>query len=202
VTFLGKYCVAQVVVIRALFTIKSSHSDIFDYTDMIATAQLDEHQIETLVACVYARVRLDALIGPVFNAAVGNWDGHPEKLVAFWSSVMLASGRYKGDPVAAHLKHLPTITPPMFDRWLALWTDVTAERCPPPQAAAFQAKAARIADSLKLALYFRLAPATAGQASASRGPKWPIQSCRPAVLDCCSPPGRIGWNRSGRCRCR
>ena len=133
---------------------------------MIETNPIDEHQIEILVTCFYARVRQDALIGPVFNAAVGNWDDHLEKLVAFWSSVMLANGRYKGDPVGAHLKHLPTITPPMFDRWLALWAEVTAERCPPSQAAVLQTKAARIADSLKLALYFRLAPATAGQASA------------------------------------
>lgn len=71
---------------------------------------------------------------------------------------MLSNGRYRGSPVAAHLKHLPEITPPMFDRWLMLWTGVTTDMLPPTAATALQGKAARIAESLKLALYFRLPP--------------------------------------------
>ena len=121
-------------------------------------AQVSEDQLERLIPRFYARVCDDALIGPVFNGAIGDWAHHLEKLVSFWSSVMLTSGRYKGNPVAAHLKHLPTITPPMFDRWLMLWTEVTAEMLPAATAAALQDKAARIAESLKLALYFRLSP--------------------------------------------
>ena len=70
---------------------------------------------------------------------------------------MLTSGRYRGNPVAMPMKHLGEITPPMFDRWLALWTEVTGELLP-PTSAALQDKAARIAESLKLAVYFRLAP--------------------------------------------
>lgn len=125
-------------------------------------AQISEEQLGILIPRFYARVCDDALIGPVFNNAIGDWKRHLEKLVAFWSSVMLTSGRYKGNPVAAHLKHLPTITPPMFDRWLALWTEVTDELLSPEAAIGLQNKAARIAESLKLALYFRLAPASGG----------------------------------------
>ena len=121
-------------------------------------AQINEEQLQVLIPRFYARVCDDMLIGPVFNAAIGDWHHHLEKLVAFWSSVMLTSGRYKGNPVAAHLKHLPTITPPMFDRWLALWSEVTAEVLAPDTAVRLQEKAARIAESLKLAMYFRLAP--------------------------------------------
>ncbi|MBA4751577.1 MAG: group III truncated hemoglobin [Sphingopyxis sp.] len=120
--------------------------------------QVSEDQIARLIPGFYARVRGDALIGPVFDNAIGDWEHHLEKLVDFWSSVMLTSGRYKGNPVAAHLKHLPTITPPMFDRWLMLWTDVTGEMLPAAAAATLQQKAARIAASLQLALYFRLPP--------------------------------------------
>jgi hemoglobin len=104
------------------------------------------------------------LIGPVFEAAIGDWDAHLEKIEAFWSSLMLGTGRYKGNPVAARRRHLPAITPPMFDRWLALWGDVTSDTLPPATAARLQARAARIAESLKLALYFRL-PARAGGAT-------------------------------------
>ncbi|MGZ8285814.1 MAG: group III truncated hemoglobin [Allosphingosinicella sp.] len=126
---------------------------------MSVPAEIDEAQLDALIPRFYARVREDGLIGPVFDGAIADWDDHLKKLVAFWSSVMLTSGRYKGNPVAAHMKHLGAITPPMFDRWLALWAEVTEEALPPPTAAALQLKAARIAESLKLALYFRLPPA-------------------------------------------
>ena len=126
---------------------------------------INETQLEALIPCFYARVREDALIGPVFDGAIADWDDHLEKLIAFWSSVMLTSGRYKGNPVAAHMKHLGEITPPMFDRWLSLWTEVTEEILPATAAAALQGKAARIAESLKLALYFRL-PRTSGSPTA------------------------------------
>lgn len=125
------------------------------------SAQISEEQLASLIPRFYARVRDDALIGPVFEAAIGDWTHHLEKLVNFWSSVMLTSGRYKGSPVAAHLKHLAVITPAMFDRWLALWSQVTSEALSPEIALALQDKAARIAESLKLALYFRLTPAPA-----------------------------------------
>ena len=69
---------------------------------------------------------------------------------------MLTSGRYKGSPMAAHLEHKAAITPAMFDRWLAIWADTTNEMMAPAAAAALQAKAARIAESLQLALFFRL----------------------------------------------
>ncbi len=118
--------------------------------------QIDEAALERLIPAFYARVRADADIGPLFNAAVHDWPGHLEKLVAFWSSVMLTTGRYKGSPVAEHLKHKAQITPAMFDRWLAIWADTTNELMTPAIAAALQAKAARIAESLQLALFFRL----------------------------------------------
>lgn len=118
--------------------------------------QIDETALERLIPAFYDRVRADAEIGPLFNDAVHDWPGHLERLVAFWSSVMLTSGRYKGSPMAAHLKHKAHITPAMFDRWLAIWTATTDELLTPAAAAALQAKAARIAESLQLALFFRL----------------------------------------------
>ena len=118
--------------------------------------QIGEAALERLIPAFYDRVRADADIGPLFNAAVHDWADHLEKLVAFWSSVMLTSGRYKGSPVAEHLKHQAAITPAMFDRWLAIWADTTNELLAPAAATALQAKAARIAESLQLALFFRL----------------------------------------------
>lgn len=128
---------------------------------MDADGKITEAQLGALIPDFYDRVRADRLIGPVFAGAIDNWPPHLDKLVAFWSSVMLTTGRYKGNPMAAHMKHLASITPPMFDRWLALWAQVTAETLPPNIAAELQAKAERIAQSLKLALYFRLPPRVA-----------------------------------------
>ncbi|HEX7709311.1 MAG TPA: group III truncated hemoglobin [Sphingomonadaceae bacterium] len=122
---------------------------------------IDEAALERLIPEFYARVRQDREIGPVFNDAVHDWPGHLEKLVAFWSSVMLTSGRYKGNPMMMHLKHKARIRPEMFERWLAIWRETTGELLAPEAAAALQEKAARIAESLQLGLFFRLDPASA-----------------------------------------
>lgn len=118
-------------------------------------AVVPEPDLDRVIPAFYARVRADAQIGPLFNAAIDDWDHHLEQLIAFWSSVMNTTGRYKGSPMAAHLKHKAAIAPEMFDRWLELWGEVTAEYLPATQAAALRAKAANIAESLKLALFFR-----------------------------------------------
>ena len=124
---------------------------------MNGVSQIDEAGLERLVHAFYARVREDAELGPIFNAAIADWPEHLGKLTAFWSSVMLTSGRYKGQPVPAHLKHRDRITPALFARWLALWGETARELMSPGAAAALEAKAARIAESLQFALFFRLA---------------------------------------------
>ena len=113
-----------------------------------------EDRLQALVALFYARVRRDELIGPVFNDAIQDWPEHLDKLQAFWSSVMLTSGRYKGRPLPAHIKHGDRIGPDSFARWLALWRETTAELLPPAAAAAMQEKAERIAQSLSLGIAF------------------------------------------------
>ena len=117
---------------------------------------IDEAGLERLVHAFYARVREDAELGPIFNGAIADWPEHLGRLTAFWSSVMLTSGRYKGQPVPAHMKHRSRMTPALFDRWLALWGETARELMAPEAAAALEARAARIAESLQLALLFRL----------------------------------------------
>lgn len=128
---------------------------------------VSEAEIARVVPAFYAKVRQDPMLGPVFNDAIGNWPEHLEKLQAFWSSVMLASGRYKGQPMPAHVRHEARITPAAFARWLELWAETTGELLPPEAAAALQDKAGRIAESLSLGIQFyrdrqrELAPAEA-----------------------------------------
>jgi hemoglobin len=116
--------------------------------------EITEERLQRLVDLFYARVRRDPLIGPVFDGAIHDWPGHLEKLQAFWSSVMLTSGRYKGRPLPAHIKHGESITPASFERWLTLWRETTEEVMPAAAAAAMQEKAARIAESLSLGIAY------------------------------------------------
>jgi hemoglobin len=116
---------------------------------------IDDDKLKTLVDVFYARVRTDPELGPIFNDAIGDWPEHLEKLTAFWSSVMLTSGRYKGNPMMAHLKHVRRITPALFDRWLALWARTTSDVMSPAAAAALQEKAQRISESLQYAMFQR-----------------------------------------------
>jgi hemoglobin len=129
--------------------------------ELASAPVIDEAELARLVPAFYSRIRADAELGPIFNDAVHDWPEHFEKLTDFWSSVMLTSGRYKGNPVAAHRKHAARITPELFNRWLAIWKATTDELMAPDAAAALQDKAGRIAESLKLALFFKLPPRTA-----------------------------------------
>ncbi|MGE3745047.1 MAG: DUF1971 domain-containing protein [Sphingomonadaceae bacterium] len=122
---------------------------------MPSDAILTDPALAQLVDRFYARVRTDPLIGPVFERAVDDWPSHLENLTRFWSSVMFTTGRYKGSPIAAHLKHVDEIAPEMFVRWLQLWRETTSELLSPALAAQFQAKADKIAESLQLAIQFR-----------------------------------------------
>ena len=125
-------------------------------TDTFAmpSKEITEENLHTLVDLFYASVRRDPLIGPVFDGAIDNWPEHLDKLQAFWSSVMLTSGRYKGRPLPAHVKHGASINPAAFERWLTLWRSATEEVMPPAAAAAMQEKAVRIAESLSLGIAF------------------------------------------------
>jgi hemoglobin len=64
---------------------------------------IDETMIDRLVRGFYARVREDALLGPVFAARIADWDPHLQRMCAFWSSVALLTGRYHGRPTEKHL---------------------------------------------------------------------------------------------------
>jgi hemoglobin len=111
---------------------------------------IDEALIEKVVRAFYVRVRQDALIGPVFDARISEWEPHLQRMCAFWSSVCLMSGRYHGQPMRAHLP-LP-VDARYFDRWLALFEATAREVCPPRAADFFIDRAHRIAQSLEFGI--------------------------------------------------
>mgnify|MGYP000504158293 CR=1 FL=1 len=119
----------------------------------------NEHEIELLVRNFYTRIRADEALGPIFERVIGdNWEPHLQKMFAFWSSVMLMSGRYKGQPMVAHMR-LKAVRPEHFERWLELFRQTAQETCDAETAEAFVQRAERIASSLQLGMFFN--PATA-----------------------------------------
>jgi hemoglobin len=118
-----------------------------------ARTGIDEPMIERLVRAFYAKVRKDALLGPIFEARICDWEPHLQRMCAFWSSVALMSGRYHGSPMARHLP-LP-VDAAHFDRWLALFEETAREVCPTSAEAHFVERARRIAESLELGIASR-----------------------------------------------
>ena len=116
--------------------------------DLMAETGLDETILTRLVHRFYDRVRGDPLLGPVFAARITDWGPHLDKMVAFWSSVALMTGRYHGAPMPAHLP-LP-IGEAHFTRWLELFRATAQAVCPPAGAAHVIARAERIAASIAI----------------------------------------------------
>lgn len=114
-------------------------------------AGVTEPMIRELVHTFYAEVRQDDLLGPIFNSHVQDWPEHLDRLCAFWSSVALMTGRYKGKPVPAHAR-LPGISSRHFAHWLTLFAETARRVCPPAAAELFIDRAQRIAQSLQLAI--------------------------------------------------
>ena len=103
---------------------------------------LDEASLAGFLDAFYARVRRDPLVGPVFAAAIPepDWPRHMAVIRDFWSSVLLKSGRYKGNPFGRH-QALGVLTPEHFARWLGLFEATAAERFTPELAAALVGRA-------------------------------------------------------------
>lgn len=118
--------------------------------DVEARTGIDEAMIHLLVHTFYQRIRTDPVLGPVFEARITDWPPHLARMCAFWSSVVLMTGRYHGRPMQAHAP-LP-VDAQHFDRWLALFEATARDVCPLAAAALFIEKARMIAQSLELGI--------------------------------------------------
>jgi hemoglobin len=118
--------------------------------EIVRRTGITEAMIERLVHGFYAKARADAVLGPVFDARIEDWEPHLAQMCAFWSSVTLMTGRYHGTPMAKHLPLL--VDADHFDRWLELFEATAREICPPEAEAHFVERARRIAASLELGI--------------------------------------------------
>lgn len=106
-----------------------------------------EEEVTRLVHGFYAVVRQDALLGPIFDTHVRDWDRHLPTMVDFWSGALRGTARFRGTPMPKHAA-LPGLNAQLFQRWLALFRQTTATLGNEPMAERANELAGRIAESL------------------------------------------------------
>ncbi len=81
---------------------------------------IDGAYISALVEDFYDRVRIDPLLGPIFDERVQDWPHHLGQMKAFWRSILHNSGEYSGNPMQKHMA-IPGLDSAHFSRWLELF---------------------------------------------------------------------------------
>ena len=119
-----------------------------------SAALCTEQEIRALVHDFYADVRRDDVLGPIFNSRIHDWDTHLAKLVDFWSSILLRTGRFTGAPMPLHAA-MPGLSADLFQRWLAAFYASNARQPNQAMAAQANAMAERIAQSLWMGYQMR-----------------------------------------------
>jgi hemoglobin len=115
--------------------------------------ELNKESIATLVHAFYDEARADAVLGPVFNAAIGDrWETHLGRIVDFWCTAMLKTQPFQGNVFGKHMA-LTGIEAEHFRRWLTLFEANAARLFDAPVAAEFTLVARRIAASLQFGFF-------------------------------------------------
>ena len=102
--------------------------------------------VALLVDRFYGKVRVDALLGPIFSDVVqDDWPAHMATLYSFWETLLLGTGTYRGAPFPKHAV-LP-VEKAHFDRWLELFLATVDELFSGPKADETKGRALSIADT-------------------------------------------------------
>ena len=117
---------------------------------------ISEESIKKLVDGFYDGVRKSEELGYIFENKIGtkkeDWQPHLQNMYDFWYSLMISSGKYKGNPMKKH-KDLPTFPEEKFDKWLELFSKTAHNIYKDDIAKKFIEKSQLIAKSLKYGLY-------------------------------------------------
>ncbi len=102
--------------------------------------------IEEVVSKFYEKVRLDPLIGPVFNEqARVDWNSHLPKIYDFWDSLLFGKSSYMGRPFPPHMELNLKIE--HFQRWLALFFETIDSHAEGAKAEEIKARALMIGEN-------------------------------------------------------
>ena len=113
--------------------------------------------VKQLVDSFYAKVRSDALIGPIFDdVARVDWDELLPKLYNFWEDLLFGTNNYDGRPFPPHMKL--GLKPEHFERWLQLFFLTVDEKFTGLKAEEVKARALRIAQNFAINLKLSSTP--------------------------------------------
>lgn len=131
--------------------------------DGTALLSVNEESIKQLVHRFYEEVHRDPVIGPVFDREIApeRWPLHLEKMCAFWSSILLRTKRYSGQPLSPHLR-FPDISDLHFQHWLGLFRKTARDVFSEEDAPVVINLAERIAYSFRMAIAFHRGEDTVG----------------------------------------
>jgi hemoglobin len=114
------------------------------------TRAADEATIRAFVLRFYEISRADPELGPLFEAAIKDWDHHVQVVSDFWSTALLGTKRYVGTAYAPHVG-LP-IEEHHFARWLMALDRAGKDVLPPELAERAMARARHMMVSMKAGL--------------------------------------------------
>ena len=109
---------------------------------------IDEQDVSDFVLRFYQLVLKDALLGPMFRAAVVDLEEHRAAVEDFWSAILLGTRRYQDDAFRHHA-HL-VFRKAHFDRWIAALTQASGEMLPGWAAQKVLGRAAAMAGRLDI----------------------------------------------------
>lgn len=86
-----------------------------------------EADIHQLVYTFYGKIRKNDVLSPVFNAVIetDEWDFHLSKMIRFWSTLLLYTRSYHGDPMSKHFAL--SLDEEHFLMWLSLFHETIDE---------------------------------------------------------------------------
>lgn len=119
----------------------------------------NRQDIELLVQSFYKLVRADEMLGPIFNRMIpdSNWPAHLEKLSDFWETILFATPKFHGNPVAAHRRvdasHEHAIDQKHFAHWLHLWFKTVDDLFSGAQALSAKNNARKMATGVFLSIW-------------------------------------------------
>ncbi|MCA0429558.1 MAG: group III truncated hemoglobin [Bacteroidetes bacterium] len=76
--------------------------------------------IKLMVNTFYDRIKLDKLLGPIFNERIQDrWPQHLEKMYRFWQTILLNEHTYNGSPFPPHANMPVDVT--HFNLWVQIF---------------------------------------------------------------------------------
>jgi hemoglobin len=113
----------------------------------------NRQDIQTLVDGFYTKVRADETIGYLFNVvAKVDWPHHLPRMYDFWENIILQTGSFSGNPMAAHaqLHQKSPLSAAHFERWLQLFFETVNEHFEGEKAELAKQRAQSIATMMQI----------------------------------------------------